>query len=90
MWSAIPVSDLLTTLGHPGGDLESFWMPMIRTTAWVVFSSEAMAEATFKAVWGREWPPGNRSRLNPQYVSVDEALSKVNLAVFTLNHIVSA
>ena len=52
-------------------------MPMIRTTAWVVFSTEDQAEATFRAVWGKEWPQGNRSRLNPQYVSVEEALSKV-------------
>lgn len=52
-------------------------MPTIKSTAWVVFSTEAQAEATFQAVWGKEWPPGNRSRLNPQYVPVDEAFSKV-------------
>ncbi|KAK9846189.1 hypothetical protein WJX84_010778 [Apatococcus fuscideae] len=66
-------------IAETGGDLESFWMPTIRTTAWVVFSSEDEAEATFKAVWGKEWPLGNRSRLNPQYVSVDEAFSKAEL-----------
>lgn len=59
-------------------------MPMIRSVAWVVFSSEAEAEATFKAVWGREWPAGNRSRLNPQYVSVEEALSKVSVKEFDM------
>ena len=62
---------------NAGGDLESFWMPTIKSTAWVVFASEEQAEATFQAVWGKEWPPGNRSRLNPQYVPVDEAFSKV-------------
>ncbi|KAK9842740.1 hypothetical protein WJX74_001625 [Apatococcus lobatus] len=66
-------------ISETGGELESFWMPTIKSTAWVVFTSEAVAEATFQAVWGKEWPPGNRSRLNPQYVSPEEAFSKAGL-----------
>ena len=69
--SSISDAYMILTVGllhcMPGaGEVAGFWMTKIKDRAYVVYASEAQAEATRNALSGLEWPLGNGNSLRPK------------------------
>jgi hypothetical protein len=56
------------------GRVQGFWMDQIKTHCYVVYESVEQAEATRRALYGLQWPPGiSHKTLQPDFVPLEEA-----------------